>query len=84
VLDKLNEELELINNITFSQNLVNTINNRNIKNRKNKNNSLNSLNKEDKIEFVSNNNELGKRKFSTLNLNKQNNKLDFLKQVPIK
>jgi hypothetical protein len=83
VLDKLNENIDFINNISFSQNLVNTINNRNRnRNRKNKNNSLNSLNKEDKKDLVSNNNDLGKRKFSTLNFNKQNNNLDFLKLVP--
>lgn len=79
VLDKLSEKLDLINNFSFSKDLVNTINNRN---RNNKNNSLNSLNK-DKNDFVSNNNnDLGKRKFSTLNLNKQNNNLDILKQAP--
>jgi hypothetical protein len=56
-----------MNNLSFSEDLLNRINNRNKKN---------SLKKSD---FVTNN-DLGKRKFSTLNLNKQNNKLDFLKK----
>ena len=67
MLYKLSEKLDLINNLPFSQNLVNTINNR-----KNKNNSLNSLNKDNKDFVSNNNNDLGKRKFSTLNLNNKN------------
>jgi len=56
VLDKLSEKLDLINNFSFSTDLVKTINNRN----RNKNNSLNSLNKYKK-DFVSNNNNNNER-----------------------
>jgi hypothetical protein len=66
-VDNLKTNLELVKNIKFPVDLVNTTNNRN------KNNSL-------KKSPVSNN-DLGKRKFTTLNLNKQNNKLDILKQA---
>lgn len=65
-VDNRKTEIDFIKNIDFSTDLVNATNYRNKKNKK-------SLNKP-KFDRSSNN-DLGKRKFSTLNFNKHNNKL---------